>query len=391
MAEDRLASLIGDIYALATGPGGGRGWPGIIDDVAEMVGAQTAALHLSDPRQQRTAVLAARNLPADVAADYETHFFSRDLFLSRQDSALADHTHLSQEYLSEAEVESSEFYNDLLRHRMGNAFYAAHSRGEMDDKMLVLGLARPREMGPFSADQSRLIRQLWPHLLRAIRVEDRLRSSQAVAGIGFAAVDELAIGLAILKPDRKPLFMNRTARRMLLDRGGPMLQSAEGRLRLQQPGGDALFATLLAQATTSAVALRSGGSMRCGRADGRLALALMMMPFRPEAGGGVPLGLGDLPVLPGPLALLMVTDPNARPNHLADQVIAMFGVTRAEAEVAASLATGLSVEEVATQRGVRLTTLRSQVQSLLAKTGTNRQGELLRLLLSLPRLAGPEA
>ncbi|WP_419899965.1 helix-turn-helix transcriptional regulator [Roseomonas sp. USHLN139] len=389
MAEDRLASLIGDIYALATGPTGERGWPDIIDDVAEMVGAQTAALHLCDARQQRTAVLAARNLPADVVADYESHFFTRDVFLQRQDPALGAHTHLSQDYLSEAELEGSELYNDLLRHRMGNAFYAAHSRGELDDKMLVLGLARPREAGPFTAEQSLLISRLWPHMLRAIRVEDRLRSSQAVAGIGFAAVDELAIGLAILKPDRRPLFMNRTARRMLLDRGGPMLQTAEGRLRLLQPGGDAMFATLLAQATVSGGAPRSGGSMRCGRADGRLAMALMLVPFQPET-RGAPLGLGALPILPGPLALLMVTDPNARPNQLADQVIAMFGVTRAEAEVAASLATGLSVEEVATQRGVRLTTLRSQVQSLLAKTGTNRQGELLRLLLSLPRLAAPE-
>jgi DNA-binding CsgD family transcriptional regulator/PAS domain-containing protein len=390
MAEDRLASLIEDIYALATGPAKERGWPDIIDAVAEMVGAEVAALHLSEPRRQRTAVLAARNMPADVATDYETHFYSRDVFLQRQEMGLAGHTHLSQDYLSEAEVEGSEFYNDLMRHRMGNAFYAAHSRSELDDKVLVLGLARPREMGPFSACQALLIQQVWPHLLRAIRVEDRLRSSQAVAGIGFAAVDELAIGLAILKPDRRPLFMNRAARRMLLDRGGPMLQTAEGRLRLQQAGGDALFATLLAQATISAAALRSGGSMRCGRADGRLALALMMVPFHPEAAAGAPPGLGALPALSGPLAMLMVTDPNARPNQLADQVIAMFGVTRAEAEVAASLATGLSVEEVATQRGVRLTTLRSQVQSLLAKTGTNRQGELLRLLLSLPRLAEPD-
>lgn len=389
MADDRLASLIGDIYALAVAPAAERGWSGILGSVAQLVGAQSASLHLSDTAQQRTALLATLNVPDDVAADYEAHFYKRDLFLHRQEAAQLGQTFMTQDFLSEGEVASSEFYNDLLRQRLGNAFYGAGGRAALDDKMLVLGLARPRERGPFTPVEACLLQQLWPHLLRAIRVEERLRASQEVAGIGFAAVDEMATGLVILKPDRRVMFINRAARRMLLQRGGPMLQSAEGRLRLLQPGADAMFATLLAQATTSG-SQRTGGSMRCGSTDGGMALALMTVPFRPDLGAGMGLGSADLPRLSGPMAMLLVTDPNARPNQLAEQVIAMFGVTRAEAEVAASLATGLSVEEVATQRGVRLTTLRSQVQSLLAKTGTNRQGELLRLLLSLPRLAAPD-
>lgn len=250
----------------------------------------------------------------------------------------------------------------------------------LGDQTLILGLHRAREMGPYTPEQMATLQILWPHLLRALKVEEQLLASRTLARVGYAALDELPSGIAILRADRRCIFMNRAGRRMLLRRGGPMLQAGGGRLRLLQPSADAMFATLLGQATAGQPA--RAGSMRCTSADGHLALALMLVPFR--------LPLPDRPQVPGPLALLLASDPNAAPGQLGDQVMAMFNVTRAEAEVAASLVTGLSVEEVAMARGVRLTTIRSQVQSLLAKTGTNRQGELLRLLLSLPRLAPPE-
>jgi DNA-binding CsgD family transcriptional regulator len=47
---------------------------------------------------------------------------------------------------------------------------------------------------------------------------------------------------------------------------------------------------------------------------------------------------------------------------------------------------GKRLEEVAAERGVQLTTVRSQLQSLFAKTETNRQVELVRLLARLAAL-----
>lgn len=46
-------------------------------------------------------------------------------------------------------------------------------------------------------------------------------------------------------------------------------------------------------------------------------------------------------------------------------------------------------QDLAERRQVRLSTIPSQVRSLLFKTGTTRQGDLLRLLLSLPRAETP--
>ncbi|WP_447918264.1 LuxR family transcriptional regulator [Achromobacter aegrifaciens] len=62
-----------------------------------------------------------------------------------------------------------------------------------------------------------------------------------------------------------------------------------------------------------------------------------------------------------------------------DRLESVFAITHAEAAVLAGLATGHSVEEVATLRKSSVLTVRKQVASLLNKMECNRQSELVRL------------
>lgn len=61
---------------------------------------------------------------------------------------------------------------------------------------------------------------------------------------------------------------------------------------------------------------------------------------------------------------------------------AEFGLTKAEARLALHLAEGSSLASAAQAVGVKLTTIRSQLQQIFAKTGTSRQSELVAMLLS---------
>ena len=61
---------------------------------------------------------------------------------------------------------------------------------------------------------------------------------------------------------------------------------------------------------------------------------------------------------------------------------AEFGLTKAEARLALRLAEGASLARAAEAFDVKLTTIRSQLQQVFAKTGTSRQAELVALLLS---------
>jgi len=56
-------------------------------------------------------------------------------------------------------------------------------------------------------------------------------------------------------------------------------------------------------------------------------------------------------------------------------------LTPAEARLAAALATGATLEQIAAAHRVTEATLRSQLRSIFSKTGTSRQAELVRLAL----------
>jgi DNA-binding NarL/FixJ family response regulator len=61
----------------------------------------------------------------------------------------------------------------------------------------------------------------------------------------------------------------------------------------------------------------------------------------------------------------------------------LFELTQAEAEVACALYGGATKSAVAATRGLKESTIKSQVDSILLKTGTANLRDLERLLASL--------
>jgi DNA-binding NarL/FixJ family response regulator len=66
-----------------------------------------------------------------------------------------------------------------------------------------------------------------------------------------------------------------------------------------------------------------------------------------------------------------------------DLLRGLFGLTRAEAEVARALSGGATKRAVAAARGLREATVRTQVRAVLDKTGAANLRDLERLLAGL--------
>lgn len=79
-------------------------------------------------------------------------------------------------------------------------------------------------------------------------------------------------------------------------------------------------------------------------------------------------------------AVLMIACPVAGSGPLAQFLQVAFRFTGAEAAVAVSLCGGHDVDDIARMRAVCSSTVRAQVKSMLAKTSTRRQAELVALL-----------
>jgi DNA-binding CsgD family transcriptional regulator len=86
-------------------------------------------------------------------------------------------------------------------------------------------------------------------------------------------------------------------------------------------------------------------------------------------------------------AAMYLSDPERTTPIDPETLSATFELTPKEAAVAVALANGLSVEEVSKTNGTTLNTIRTQLKAIFRKTGTRRQTELVRLLLSGPFMA----
>jgi DNA-binding CsgD family transcriptional regulator len=97
------------------------------------------------------------------------------------------------------------------------------------------------------------------------------------------------------------------------------------------------------------------------------------LPSEMEAGGDV-----------GSKVLLLVSQPGYHRVATVKQLIQIFNLSPAEARLARAVAHGQELETFAAEQGVKMTTVRTQMAAVHAKTHVRRQIDLVRLILSVP-------
>lgn len=100
----------------------------------------------------------------------------------------------------------------------------------------------------------------------------------------------------------------------------------------------------------------------------------------------VRVGTVDRPAEGKPLALVVSTE-LVWPEGFETTVQEAFGLTSAEVEIVRGIALGLPVKEIAEARGRSPETVRTQLRSILGKTETHSQSELVRVVLGLMDVA----
>lgn len=83
---------------------------------------------------------------------------------------------------------------------------------------------------------------------------------------------------------------------------------------------------------------------------------------------------------------LFLSSPERRGRAPETLLMELFGLTPAEARVAGSLANGARTVDVAEELGVSQTTIAFHMRNLFQKTGTNRQADLIALILAGPMM-----
>jgi DNA-binding CsgD family transcriptional regulator/PAS domain-containing protein len=364
-----LDQLIGLIYEAALEP---ERWPACLTMLGEVLRAPAIGLFPFSPGS-----LATR---ASVCVGHDPAFLARyDAYYGRPDvnaytraapsDLLAPGVVVRAEaIIPDRELRRTEYYADWLRPQGIGAggFAIVRAPGEP----LVLSVARSPSLGHLGTDELAAVCALVPHLERSLAVGSRLERLAGERGACEDALDALDVAVILVDRAGKPVFLNHGARALLAADDG-LGHDREG-LRGATPEATAALRRSVAEAGRGGLGA-TGRALGLPRPSGRRPLAALVTPVGPGRWRGAP---------DAACAAVLVSDPESTPAPPAMMLRRLWGLTGAEAVLTHQLLLGLSPKEAAERLGVTVATVRSQLSEVFSKTGTGRQGDLVRLVAS---------
>jgi DNA-binding CsgD family transcriptional regulator len=198
------------------------------------------------------------------------------------------------------------------------------------------------------------------------REERRQAASLSTQWMGLV-LEELDHGVVLLNGAGRVLHTNNAARASLGDNHPLELVGTHLRARLLTDAVPLAEALEGAEASGRRCLLRLGDERAdCGRAN------VVVVPLNRDVSQA---------------AVLLILERRQLCGDLAAQWFALrYQLTPAETEVLKALSNGVKPADVAQRQGVAISTVRSQIQSIRAKSGADSIGELMRQLALLPPL-----
>jgi DNA-binding CsgD family transcriptional regulator len=257
------------------------------------------------------------------------------------------------------------FWNEYFRAR-GLHYVAAMPLARDGQSVAFIGVHRSESGGPFEHDDLGALDRLVPHLQRSARIavrSRRRRVEEQKRALEIAGVP--ALGL-----DRRGrvVWVTASASAIVAQQDG--LEIDAGRLAAQNRPADEAIGEAIRSIGAD---LATGGpaSVHVPRPSGARAYALLLAPIGQEEAAPI---------------LAAIVDFAARDPTFAPRLERLFGLSRAEAEVAALLASGVRPAAIARERRVSITTVRAQIRSIVEKTATDGLSEFITMVARLPSI-----
>jgi DNA-binding CsgD family transcriptional regulator len=233
----------------------------------------------------------------------------------------------------------------------------------------VITAVRGAEAGPFGEPELEIVRALMPHLRRAALLHGQFGSMRDQLAIFTGHLDRYPHGFLVADARSRVLYSNTAAREIA--RSGDGLAIESGRIVATSSRQRSAI-----DEAVSAIATEQGGIVRrfeIPRPSGKRSYRLILMPV--EGSGTIPLGVSV------PAVSIIVIDSESAAELDFTLLRETYSLTPAEAVVARELTLGRNVGEIAAESQTSVETVRTHVKRLLSKTGTDRQGELIALIL----------
>ena len=352
-------------------------WEGLAERLADLFGAESSALHLRNSGNgvahnlSRTA-----NYTPELIEAWRAYFYRHDEYVKHVIRQPFSTAYGSDDLITDDELSRTEFWNDFCRHL--GVFYVIGAAVPVarDGIVGVVGLHRPRHSGLFDRDSKRYLTLLMPHFQRGLQMHQQLAEVDRSRQFALEALEALAVGIVVVGGGRRILFANVSGERHL--RTGEAIVTRQGQLHARDTRMDQALHQALQSARLAGIgrSLGAGGVLALPRSEGR-PLSLLICPLRPGAIKLEP---------PQPCAMVFIGDPDEQRQPSRAALAQFYSLTPAEARLTEALLEGERIQDYSERVGISIHTAKAQLKQVFAKTGHNRQSDLIRDALMNPIL-----
>lgn len=300
---------------------------------------------------------------------YAAHFVHKDPWLRiAQREKLNGRTVSMDRYISPEEFVRTAYYNDLFRSLGDDTGRCMGSLTKVGRSLLVTAVHRPLGGAAYTPAEETALDEILGHVRRVLHLRRLLTHERTEARRLEHMVEATRAAMLVVDKRLRIVRSSAAAHRILSVRDGLCTRGTELAV------ADFNLAQSLRRAVEAVVdrAPASRTGFLCGRPSGRAGYRLLVLPAGARGEDG---------------ALILIDDPTISHDgaDAIEWVAQAYGLTPAERALASGIAEGLTLAEIAGRRGIARETVRAQLRALFAKTGVNRQAELVRLLSPMRR------
>jgi DNA-binding CsgD family transcriptional regulator len=261
-------------------------------------------------------------------------------------------------------------FNQAMIHQMGYRWDAGAMLGEIDGDAIAFTTQRLGKRERFDRQDTDAIGALAPHLARAIQITARLGLNRAEGMLD--ALESLGCAGALIDRAGRLRRLNAKAEQLL----GHGIALRHGKLCAMEKSAEPAFQRLIAEGL-SPPSLERGPRLP--------AAVLPRRQGRPLVAYAIPVVRSAQDLVQAAVILILV-DPDEHRDPVDIVLQQAFGLTAAEIRIAKGIARGEDLKDIAEKHGISIGTARAQLKSVMAKSETHRQSELVSLMM---RLSGP--
>jgi DNA-binding CsgD family transcriptional regulator len=374
LAENLMidASLIDQIY---DAPMEAQPWSSFLTSYRRAMKSYGVQLMFSLPSESSAGV----NIDLSEGADFEQ---TRDLYYNKYctsnpvkyEQMQAGEVHSIFDFVDRRDFQRMNYYREFcLTHHV--EYTVTLYLGAANGLHAWLNVSRDRAHGDYTGDELKFARELAPYLQRSLRMYSLLQKHKSAHSLYAQTVDSLGIATVFIDRQFGIISMNESARKMFA--AGPCLAVVNGAVTMKNRDENKRFRHLFEDIRDKKAESSYITIAPCAHPEHRL--RVMLKPI-----GHFPYGFSNPP------AVVMHVKEPFEERHTDIEVIAkLFILSKSEARLVLMLATGSSVEQIASDLDISPNSARTYCKRIFAKTGTCRQTDLVRLVLDSVAILSP--